>query len=686
MHTRLLVSIVVIAVTGHAAGGLPELTPPATKRSAAQDAAVVIGVEGYSTGLPPATYAERDAEAFAGFLRDTVGIPRSRVKVLIGPRATGPAMERALKAYAAKVGAEGTLWVYFSGHGAPAKGDAWLMGYSVNPEPDYLAEGSLRRSRLVQLAGAIPADARAVVVLDACFSGQDRSGKGLSKLRFSVPSTLAAAPRVAVWSATQANEFAGPLAPVRHGLFTYFVVGALSGWADRDGDGRVSFREAERYVSTSMGTALERAGRSQRPKLTAHDATDGWMLAVPGRLAQRPPKLDALRDDDGGGFRPEALPAVPDVVAPSRLEAARGMGGQLPSAADIDALEAYEAVAKFDASDAEVADKVKRWRALAKGHPRYAKQATARATTWERYVAQRAARRAWEAQRKAAMARDWGRLGRVIGLSVVPDADKRRWAASFVAAYGSTRAENPHLAALRPYLAASSGVEWVRIPGGSFRMGSTKQSDEQPVHTVRVKTFELAKSEVTVAQYAACVEAGGCTEPETGGSCNWKQAGREDHPVNCVDWSQARAFSKWAGGRLPTEAEWEYAARSGGKDQRYPWGNDEASCSRAVMDDGGNGCGREATWPVCKKSSGNSAQGVCDLAGNVWEWVEDVYADSYRDAPTDGSARTSGGSLRVFRGGGWFDSAGFLRAAYRIGNAPSDRGDYIGFRPARSSH
>ncbi len=241
-------------------------------------------------------------------------------------------------------------------------------------------------------------------------------------------------------------------------------------------------------------------------------------------------------------------------------------------------------------------------------------------------------------------------------------------------------------AAVTVKVGGAAGVEWVRIPGGSFRMGSNEQSDEKPVHEVRVKTFELAKSEVTVGQYGACVKAGKCTAPDTGEYCNWGKSGREQHPVNCVDWNQARAFSVWVGGRLPTEAEWEYAARSGGKARKYPWGNEKATCARAVMNDGGRGCGRRSTWPVCSKPKGNSAQSVCDLAGNVWEWVEDVYAESYAGAPTDGSARTGGWSYRVFRGGCWYNTAGVLRAAFRRWNPAGLRNYFLGFRPARSNH
>jgi len=230
-------------------------------------------------------------------------------------------------------------------------------------------------------------------------------------------------------------------------------------------------------------------------------------------------------------------------------------------------------------------------------------------------------------------------------------------------------------------------AEWVLIPGGTFNMGSNDFSWAQPVHRVTVPTFEMTKTQVTVEQYKACVDAGACTAPDTGGSCNWGQSGRGKHPINCVDWHQAQAYAKWAGGRLPTEAEWEYAARSGGRDWKYPWGNENATCDRAVMDDGGNGCGRNSTWPVCSKPRGNTTQGLCDMAGNVWEWVQDWYHDSYNGAPTDGSAwEKPTGSSRVGRGGSWdrYAVAGRVRAANRIGDLPGNRIRSVGFRLARS--
>jgi len=234
-----------------------------------------------------------------------------------------------------------------------------------------------------------------------------------------------------------------------------------------------------------------------------------------------------------------------------------------------------------------------------------------------------------------------------------------------------------------------AGINWVLIPGGTFMMGSNDGDafkGEKPVHRVRVGTFQMAKTEVTVAQYRACMFAGACTQPNTDKNCNVGKSGRDDHPVNCVDWDQAKAFSKWAGGRLPSEAEWEYAARSGGKNQRYPWGDAKATCRYAVMDDDVEGCGKGHTWRVCSKTMGSTSQYVCDMAGNVWEWVEDCWHKNYRGAPDDGTAWTRGctDSGRVFRGGSWFLHARRVRAANRTGGFPGIRDDNLGFRPVRS--
>ena len=227
---------------------------------------------------------------------------------------------------------------------------------------------------------------------------------------------------------------------------------------------------------------------------------------------------------------------------------------------------------------------------------------------------------------------------------------------------------------------------WVFIDGGAFAMGSNDgDSDERPVHTVQVASFEMARTEVTIGQYEQCVEAGRCTDPGGSSKCNWGRLDRDDYPVNCVTWDQARAYAEWVGGRLPTEAEWEFAARSRGQAIAYPWGEEQATCDLAIMNDGGGrGCGTDLMRPVCSSLAGNTEQGLCDMAGGVWEWVEDRYG-IYDDAFDDGSARTDGGAGRVFRGGSWVNATWSLRAANRNRNQASSWYDDVGFRPARSS-
>jgi len=238
-----------------------------------------------------------------------------------------------------------------------------------------------------------------------------------------------------------------------------------------------------------------------------------------------------------------------------------------------------------------------------------------------------------------------------------------------------------------------AGIEWVTIPGGSFVMGSAAKAktgafdDELPLHKVTIKSFELAKAPVTFRQYRACVDAGVCRPPYP--ECLTKKFMGDDQPVVCVDWYQARVFSQWVGGRLPSESEWEYAARSAGKYKDYPWGSEKPTCDRVVM---AHGCDRGVTWPVCSKPKGNTEQGVCDMIGNVWQWVQDIYRDSYDRAPVDGSSWEQGpgggvaGDTRCSRGGSWSNGAdiGYLRATDRDYLPVGTRSWSVGFRPARS--
>ncbi|MBI5208744.1 MAG: SUMF1/EgtB/PvdO family nonheme iron enzyme [Elusimicrobia bacterium] len=242
-----------------------------------------------------------------------------------------------------------------------------------------------------------------------------------------------------------------------------------------------------------------------------------------------------------------------------------------------------------------------------------------------------------------------------------------------------------------------AGIQWVDIPGGSFVMGSpTGPADAKPAHRVAIKPFQMARTEVTFKQYRACVEAKACAPPHVADSqcfiwngSEWARAQlaasfqADDQPAVCVDWAQAKAFSEWVGGRLPTEAEWEYAARSAGKVSTYPWGDEPPSCERAVMNHGAPGCGRNSTWPVCSKPKGNTRQGLCDTAGNAWEWTQDWYRDTYTGAAGDGSAwEGPGSSHRAYRGGSWLFDATWAQTRWRNGFDGSPTND-TGLRPVR---
>ena len=242
----------------------------------------------------------------------------------------------------------------------------------------------------------------------------------------------------------------------------------------------------------------------------------------------------------------------------------------------------------------------------------------------------------------------------------------------------------------------------VLIPAGDFQMGSNDRDDEKPVHTVYVDAFYMDTYQVTNAQFKAFVDANPQWQKNNipdqyhyiaaaylrHWSGNSYPSGQGNHQVVYVSWYAAMAYAQWAGKRLPTEAEWEKAARGGLAGQKYPWGNDiDTTKANYDMEIGG-------TTPV--GSYAPNGYGLYDMAGNVWEWCLDEYdADFYARSPLRNpiAGGTSASQIvneftrvktsRVLRGGGWYNSAQLLRVAGRVKSAPTLAGDFIGFRCAR---
>jgi formylglycine-generating enzyme required for sulfatase activity len=250
----------------------------------------------------------------------------------------------------------------------------------------------------------------------------------------------------------------------------------------------------------------------------------------------------------------------------------------------------------------------------------------------------------------------------------------------------------------------------VNVAGGPFWMGcnaavddecnSGLNLDEVPYHEATLSAFEIARFPVTMGEFAECVDAAFCTHHMDDGECEiWKGTALawvpgvlpepfrgETKPMVCVDWGQAAAYCGWAGGRLPTEAEWEKAAR-GVDGRKYPWGNTpRVSCDYAVMRDlnaGGDGCGTGATMDVGSRPIATSPFCAEDMIGNVWQWVADWYSSEYFEvSPTADPKGPETGTWRVIRGSSWDDIEEDLRASNRFGLSPDRAKNDVGFRCA----
>jgi formylglycine-generating enzyme required for sulfatase activity len=229
----------------------------------------------------------------------------------------------------------------------------------------------------------------------------------------------------------------------------------------------------------------------------------------------------------------------------------------------------------------------------------------------------------------------------------------------------------------------SAGIQMALVPAGEFEMGSASGNlDERPVHTVTLDDFYIDLYEVTNALYEKCVEAGVCSPPSVifklSGLDYYGSSRYADYPVFYVSWDSAKAFCEWRGGRLPTEAEWEKAAR--GTDNRtYPWG-ESANCNHANY----SACNLQLPNRVGKYPQGASPYGIFDLAGNVAEWVADWYDDIYDALAVNNPTGPEFGTFRVVRGGSWKDPENNLRVSDRDKILASSEGaNFLGFRCAR---
>ena len=663
-HVRVLAMWGALGLFGapgaQAADGWPALEASAAKRvgGGEQDAAVIVAIGDY-VWLPDVPGAVENGLAWEKYLSDTRGVPS--VRLLRNQKGTKEYIEKALDEAAKDVGPNGTLWFVFIGHGAASadRADGVLVGSDAQQEFSAFYPRAMPRADVVKrLAGR---GKQRVLVLDACFSGRTATGESiLGDKQPIVPVSLSALPQAVVLSAAGADEMAGGLPESQRPrpAFSYLVLGALRGWGDgadgSDPDGVVDANEAVAYARKAL-RRLD-ATREQTPEASGS-------AALAKSAGEKGPDLGAMLAGSSAG----AQDFSPGFVTP-------------PSGDD--------PIAKALAAEAAL-----------KAQEENLRRVRAQAQT------------ALDAE----VERDWARVSGSTSAPVL-EAFLTKFADRRVGDHRLTNArEGDARAALGRLKARDLPSGYVRIESGRFTMGSpggeVGRDDDEVQHEVRItRAFALKKTEVTQGEWravmgtspsyhkncgencpvenvswfdavtylnrlsqreglSACYALSGCTGTP-GGGCS----ASENSVFYCTgDYTcgSAEPVAQCTGYRLPTEAEWEYAARAGTTGDRHGPLDDVAWHS-------GNSGGK--THAVGTRAA--NAWGLHDMMGNVWEWTQDWYG-AYSGAASDPTGPASG-EFRVHRGGGWDAGARRARSAIRFRDSPARGNVFLGFRPSRS--
>ena len=649
------------------------LVLPSTQAAAAGNefgVAVIIGNKAYQDDrVPDVDYAHNDADAFYKFVVGTLGFSPDNVVDLRD--ATKARME---SAFGAKGNVRGQLWrwaeadgssdivVFYSGHGVPGISDGRGYLLPVDANPDTAEINGYPIDVLYENLGKVPSKS-VTVFLDACFSGGSGDGgkliEGASPVY--VEADISGVAGLTVLTAASGKQLASWDTKARHGLFTEHLLDALYGAADTDDDGGVSAAEAKLYLDRHMTRAARRTyGREQDAGLHGDESAvlsfsslDGW---VSRPLLGPPPAAFTVRVEPA-----EARIRILNIGPPYRpgMELAAGSYEVEASAPGY--------VTKTETMTHGSSPTVHRMTLSRPGQPFtiVAEPTAALVRLLDHAAPYRP-----------------GMLLPPGSYRVEASAEGYETATESVAhGAGPTvrrialRIEGPK--AGEQFTDCAECPEMVVVPAGSYRMGGQ--------HQVTIGApFAVGKYEVTFAQWDACVRGGGC--PRGGDIAKDRGWGRGRRPVIYVSWNEAQRYVRWLSGktnkpyRLLSESEWEYAARAG-TETAYSWG-DEIGAGRANC----GGCGSQwdrQTAPV--GSFAANAWGLHDMHGNVWEWVQDCWNQSYAGSPRDGSAWLSGNcSERVLRGGSCNDLPSGLRAAVRSRFATGNRGNILGFRVART--
>jgi formylglycine-generating enzyme required for sulfatase activity/uncharacterized caspase-like protein len=633
------------------------VTPVRPTASAyAESWAVVIGVDDYAhPRVPKLRYAVKDARAVEETLL-AQGFRRDHVIRLLDGDATKARIEEALgDRLRQQAGKDDRVLVFFAGHGMTVKtrsGEEEGYLIPVDGDPSRLFSTAISMSALRQISDLLPAK-HVLYVVDACYSGYAVYNRAIAE---DLLDEMVKKPAIQILTAGRQGDLAQEKGG--HGVFTDVLLRGLRGEAFA-GRGWLALDELGAWVRERV---YAESNKRQVPQFGNLSGDGQFVFFKPGAQtaaaapapAQPPRFKEEIVKELGSLIVTAKVPGV-EVFLGDRRIGEVGPGRRLTSG--------------------ELEAGVYRLRARKAGHK-----------DWEREVPLVANQRA----------------------EVVIDIEP----------LGPAKT-----------VKGDDGAEMVLVPAGEFRMGSTREEvdrtiaecrkhssnpteaqckdwyeRELPEHRVLLDAFYIDRHETTNALFEAFVRATGhqTTAERQGDGRAWQQkdgkwqwltvsgaswrtpngpgtSAPSDHPVVQVSWHDAEGYCKWAGKRLPTEAEWEKAAR-GADARRYPWGEEWA----AVRADGNMAV--KATRPVGSYPGGVSPYEVHDMAGNAAEWVADWFDASYYQRSAERNPKGADtGTTRVLRGGSWFGGPIFLRSAYRVNYSPVSRNDGVGFRCARGA-
>ena len=651
--------------------------------------AVIIGNRNYEhADVPPVDYAHRDAEAFKRYVVDALGFDpknvihledatrRRMVKVFGSPRARMNDVQARLNIIAPEGGSD--VVVYYSGHGVPGReGGASLLPADIPPHEAetegyplallYEKLGALRRAKTVR------------VFLDTCFSGSSDGGRlvAASPVYQEPAFPDSVTDNLLILTAVTGTQIATWDNEAGHGLFTHHLLDALYGKGDGDADGEVTAREAKAYLDRFMTANAWLLNEREQEAVLMTRALSGLALAKAGEDGAFPARPVL-------GEEVSAPASETEVTAPA--EASASLANTPSPAPSVPAAETAE-----DALGLSFEERVLIQHGLSslgedigRADGVFGRRTRAGILSYQKKKGLLETGHLTVELRDALVAH-----GEAHAANLAEEEDRR------AAAAAAARASKPRWEVGKKFRDCADCPELVVVPAGSYEMGSPsweegRDDDEGPVHRVRIREpFAVGVHEVTFREWDACRRAGGCSHhPDDEG---W---GRGDRPVIDVSWNDAQEYVRWLSRktgedyRLLSESEWEYVARAGTTGP-FHFGS-TISPEKANYDgnytygSGRTGRYRRRTVPVGLFPS--NAFGLHGVHGNVREWVEDCWHDSYRSAPSNGSSWTTGGDCgsRVLRGGSWFSRPVILRSAARDRDGSGYRDDVVGFRVART--